>query len=53
MFIYFSRGLWRKFGSETLVRKTWSNHLISDDGDTAVFSLKNLYKTNVEVEDLL
>jgi len=53
MCIYFSRGLWRKRGEETLVRKTWSNNLISVDGDTAVFSVKSLYRTNLEVEDLL
>jgi len=53
MFVYFSRGLWRNLGSETLVRKTWSNNLISVVGDTAVYSVKSLYKMNLEVEDLL
>ena len=52
VYIYFSRFMAEPF-SETMVRRTWSNHLTSDDGDTAVFSVKSFYKMNLEVEDLL
>jgi hypothetical protein len=48
MFIYFLAVY-----DKTVLRKTWSNYLISDDGDTAVFSVKNLHKMNLEMEDLL